>query len=95
MFLLALPAGALADIVDRRGMLMAAQLLGLLAAALLAILTLLDLVTPEVLRAGTFMLGIAAALMRAKSVPTWHHLICCAQSETFAFATGLELRISN
>ncbi len=62
MFLLALPAGALADIVDRRRMLMAAQLLGLLAAALLAILTLLDLVTPEVLLAGTFMLGIAAAL---------------------------------
>jgi len=62
MFLLALPAGALADIVDRRRMLMAAQLLGLLAAALLAILTLLDLVTPEVLLAGTFLLGIAAAL---------------------------------
>ncbi|WP_244293781.1 MFS transporter [Pannonibacter sp. I15F10I1] len=62
MFLLALPAGALADIVDRRRMLMAAQLLGLLAAALLAVLTLLDLVTPEVLLAGTFVLGTAAAL---------------------------------
>jgi MFS family permease len=62
MFLLALPAGALADIVDRRKMLMAAQLLGLLAASLLAILTWLDLVTPEVLLAGTFVLGIAAAL---------------------------------
>ncbi len=62
MFLLALPAGALADIVDRRRMLMTAQLLGLLAAALLALLTLLDLVTPPVLLGGTFMLGIAAAL---------------------------------
>lgn len=62
MFLLALPAGALADIVDRRRMLMAAQLLGLFAAALLAIVTLLDLVTPELLLAGTFLLGIAAAL---------------------------------
>lgn len=62
MFLLALPAGALADIVDRRKMLMAAQLLGLLAAALLALLTWLDLVTPQVLLAGTFVLGIAAAL---------------------------------
>lgn len=62
MFLLALPAGALADIVDRRKMLLAAQILGLLAALLLAILTLLDLVTPEVLLAGTFVLGIAAAL---------------------------------
>lgn len=62
MFLLALPAGALADIVDRRKMLMAAQLLGLLAASLLAILTLLDLVGPEVLLAGTFVLGVSAAL---------------------------------
>ena len=62
MFLLALPAGALADIVDRRKMLLVAQTLGLVAAAVLAILTLQDLTTPEVLLAATFMLGIAAAL---------------------------------
>jgi MFS family permease len=62
MFLLALPAGAMADIVDRRRMLLAAQLLGLLAAVMLAVLTLLDLVTPAVLLAATFLLGIAAAL---------------------------------
>lgn len=62
MFLLALPAGALADIVDRRRMLMTAQLLGLLAAALLAFLTWSDFVTPHILLAGTFVLGIAAAL---------------------------------
>jgi MFS family permease/quinol monooxygenase YgiN len=62
MFLLALPAGALADIVDRRKMLLAAQMLGLISAAMLALLTFYGLVTPEVLLAGTFMLGIAAAL---------------------------------
>src|SRR5690554_5706079 len=62
MFLLALPAGALADIVDRRKMLLGAQLLGLLSASLLAVLTLQDLVTPELLLAATFVLGIAAAL---------------------------------
>lgn len=62
MFLLALPAGAMADIVDRRKMLLAAQTLGLVAAAGLAILTLQGLVTPEVLLAGTFVLGTAAAL---------------------------------
>lgn len=62
MFLLALPAGALADIVDRRKMLLAAQMLGLISAAMLAVLTFYGLVTPEVLLAGTFMLGIAAAL---------------------------------
>jgi MFS family permease len=62
MFLLALPAGALADIIDRRKMLLTAQLLGLFAAAMLAFLTFYNLVTPEVLLAGTFLLGIAAAL---------------------------------
>jgi MFS family permease/quinol monooxygenase YgiN len=62
MFLLALPAGAFADIVDRRRMLLSAQVLGVVGASLLAILTLWDLVTPELLLAGTFVLGIAAAL---------------------------------
>jgi len=62
MFLLALPAGAMADIVDRRKMLLSAQFLGLLSAAVLAVLTFYNLVTPEVLLAGTFVLGIAAAL---------------------------------
>jgi MFS family permease len=62
MFLLALPAGALADIVDRRKMLLAAQLLGLGAAAVLALLTWQGLTTPYVLLGVTFVLGIAAAL---------------------------------
>lgn len=61
IFLLALPSGALADIVDRRRMLITAQLLGLAAAAGLAIVTTLGLTTPWVLLGFTFMLGIAAA----------------------------------
>src|SRR5690606_19219491 len=48
--------------VDRRKMLMAAQLLGLFSAAMLAVMTFYNLVTPEVLLGGTFVLGIAAAL---------------------------------
>ena len=62
MFLLALPAGALADIVDRLRMLLAAQLLGLVAAAILAVATWQGLTTPYVLLAATFVLGVAAAL---------------------------------
>jgi MFS family permease len=62
MFLLALPAGAMADIVDRRKMLVAAQILGLAAAAVLAVLTFQGLTTPWVLLGATFVLGIAAAL---------------------------------
>ena len=62
MFLLALPAGALADIVDRRRLLLAAQVLGLVAAAVLAVLTWQGLTTPHVLLAATFVLGVSAAL---------------------------------
>ena len=61
MFLLALPAGALADVVDRRKMLLGAQLFGLVAAAILAVLTWLGLTTPYVLLAATFVLGSSAA----------------------------------
>ncbi|REG36541.1 putative MFS family arabinose efflux permease [Paracoccus versutus] len=62
MFLLALPAGAMADIVYRRRLLLAPQLLGLAAAATLSVLTLLDLTGPWVLLAATFVLGASAAV---------------------------------
>ena len=62
MFLLALPAGAMADIVDRRKMLLSAQILGLVAAGVLAFLTFQGLTSPWVLLAATFVLGVAAAL---------------------------------
>ncbi len=62
MFLLALPAGAMADIVDRRWMLLFAQSFGILAAATLAVLTWLGFTTPAILLAATFALGVAAAL---------------------------------
>ena len=62
MFLLSLPAGALADIIDRRKMLLAAQTLGMITAAILAVATMMDLTTPWVLLIATFFLGTAAAV---------------------------------
>lgn len=62
MFLLALPAGALADIVDRRKLLIGAQILGLVAAALLAAATLGGLTTAPVLLAFTLAIATSAAL---------------------------------
>jgi MFS family permease len=62
IFLLALPAGALADIFDRRKMLLGAQTLGMIAASLLALVTQQGRVTPELLLAATFLLGTSAAL---------------------------------
>jgi MFS family permease len=71
MFLLALPAGAMADIVDRRKMLLSAQILGLVAAGVLAFLTFQGLTSPWVLLGATFVLGVAAAL----SAPVFQALV--------------------
>jgi MFS family permease len=65
--LLGLPAGALADIFDRRLLLIGTQAWMLLCAALLAVLTMTDHVTPGSLLALTFALGIGTALMG----PAW------------------------
>jgi len=62
MFLFALPAGVLADIVDRRRLLLFAQIWMLVAAALLGGLQVMGLVTPPILLLFTFALGFGAAL---------------------------------
>jgi MFS family permease len=62
VFLLGLPAGALADIVDRRRLLIATQAMMLLAALALAILQFLDATTPASLLGLTFLLGLGGAL---------------------------------
>jgi len=71
LFMLALPAGALADIVDRRRLLIYTQAWMLLAASSLAILTLLGLTTPWVLLSLIFALGLGAAL----NAPAWQAII--------------------
>ena len=66
-FLLALPAGALADIVDRRRLLLLMQGWMLVAAALLGVLTLMGATTPWLLLAFTFALRVGAAM----TTPAW------------------------
>jgi MFS family permease len=66
-FLLALPAGALADVVDRRRLLLGTQGWMLTAAALLGLLTLVGTTTPWTLLALTFLLGLGTAV----NTPGW------------------------
>jgi MFS family permease len=66
-FLVGIPAGALADVFDRRKVLLWTQAGMLVSAALMALLTFADLVTPTGVLALTFMLGIGAAL----TTPAW------------------------
>jgi MFS family permease len=63
IFFLGVAAGALADIVDRRLLLIFAQVWMLASAAILAALTFLDLTTPYALLLLTFSLGLGSALM--------------------------------
>src|SRR3954470_12849570 len=67
IFLLALPSGALADVVDRRKLLIVTQSWMFAAAGGLAILTYFNVVTPWILLGFTFALGIATAL----NTPAW------------------------
>src|SRR2546426_10078031 len=67
VMLLALPAGALADIVDRRRLLIAIQVYLLIVAGALGILTLLELTTARMLLGINLVLGIRAGMM----LPGW------------------------
>jgi MFS family permease len=71
MMLLALPAGAVADIVDRRRLLIVVQVYLLLVAGTLGALTLLGLTTAWLLLLFTFALGVGAAMM----MPAWSAIV--------------------
>lgn len=67
VFLIALPAGAVADMLDRRLLLLATQTWMVMAAATLGIITLTSTVTPWILLVFTFLLGLGAVM----NDPAW------------------------
>lgn len=71
LFLVGLPAGALADVVDRRWLVIVTQVWMLGAAGLLGFLTIAHLMTPWGLLTLTFVLGLGGAL----SAPAWQAII--------------------
>lgn len=71
VFLLALPGGALADIIDRRVFLLGTQFWTILAAVALAALTLAHSMTAGLLLALTFAIGIGSAL----TAPAWSAIV--------------------
>lgn len=68
MFLLALPAGALADVLDRRRLLLGTQTFMMLAAAVMAVLTMTGRMNPWLLLLCSFYLSVGTAL----NSPGWH-----------------------
>jgi MFS family permease len=71
ILLLALPAGVLADTLDRRRMLIAVQLVQVAIAGGLAVLTLIGQMSPALLLTLTFALGCGASM----TVPTYQAII--------------------
>jgi predicted MFS family arabinose efflux permease len=71
MFLFALPAGALADTVDRRRFLIGSEILLTVVAAVSAVLVWLDLINPSILLLLTFLLGAGSAF----TAPAWQSIV--------------------
>ncbi len=71
IFLLALPAGALADVVDRRKLAVLTQSWLFVGASLLGLLTVTHLMTPWRLIGLSFMMGMGAAL----DGPVWQAIV--------------------
>ncbi len=71
MFLFALPAGALADIVDKRRLLIGVQVAATVLSAAFAALVWIEVVTPLTLLAFTFLLGVCGAL----TAPVWQSIV--------------------
>jgi MFS family permease len=71
MFLLALPAGALADVVDKRRLLISAESAIVAISAAFAALVWLDRITPVTLLLFTLLLGAGAALV----APAWQSIV--------------------
>jgi len=67
VFLVVLPAGALADLIDRRRLLLFTQSWMIVAAAALGILTLLHATSPWILLGFTFLMGVGAVM----NDPAW------------------------
>ncbi|MBI2532690.1 MAG: MFS transporter, partial [Deltaproteobacteria bacterium] len=93
IFLLGLPAGALADLVDRRRMLLFTQGWMLVIATLLSVLTFLELTTPLVLLILTLAIGAGAAM----NAPAWQatapELVPRAELPAAVALTGLGLNL--
>jgi len=71
IFLLAIPAGALADIFDKRKFLIVAESLTTVVSALYAVILAFGLATPGNLLSFTFLVGAAGAL----TVPAWQAVV--------------------
>ncbi len=86
VFLVVLPAGAIADVIDRRKLLLFTQAWMVIAATALGILTLSHLITPMLLLLFTFLIGFGSVL----NDPAWQAITPEVVSHE-NFASGVAL----
>ncbi|MFL6381333.1 MAG: MFS transporter [Nitrososphaeraceae archaeon] len=91
--LLALPGGALADVFDRRRLFLGAQYFMLAAAAVLALFTLLGIVTPSILLAFTFLVGIAAALSMPSAMGSSMEMVPKSDAQQVVTLGGVSINV--
>src|SRR5271168_1010091 len=94
MFLFALPAGALADIVDRRRFLVVVEFLITIISTVVAFLVWRGAVTPVTLLVLTFLAGVAGAL----EAPAWQAIVPALvpkrDLESAVVANGVGINVS-
>ena len=94
LFLLALPAGALADIIDRRRQLIAAQTWMLVFAGLLTATTFAGLTTPGWLLLATFLIGCGAAATVPAFSASIQELVPRPELQAAVALNGLSINVS-
>ncbi len=94
VLVLALPAGVLADLLDRRRVLVVTQGMMVLVASLLAVVTLADQLTPALLLAFTAALGVGLAV----TAPAWQasvpELVTRAELPSAAALNGIAVNMA-
>jgi MFS family permease len=93
-FLLALPAGALADVVDRRRLMLAAQAWLFGSAALLGALTLSGVAGPGTLLACTFAIGVGGAFTAPAFAAIVPELVTPDEIEAAVSLNGISMNLA-
>ena len=91
--LLALPAGALADVFDRRRLLLITHYFMLVVAATLTLLTLTGLITPSILLLLTFLLGVGAAVSLPSAMGSAMELVPKPDAQHVITLGGISINI--
>ena len=93
-FLLALPAGALADVIDRRRLMLAAQSWLFAAAAGLGALTLFGMAGPGTLLGFTFAIGVGSALSAPALAAIVPELVSHTEIEFAVSLNGISMNLA-